>query len=184
MRAVQQIPALPIVEALFIYLPLAVHAAIGGWLVATRKTFSPATPYPPGVLIGLRVTGVVVAAFLVMHLPELRFASPGTHLGPGELATRLDRDLSTVTHGVPWRGLAYLVGTACATFHLAAGLWGAFAVSERARASLRRRRRAAWAIAALGTAMWLTLANVVVFRATGAPLFGEMIEDPSGAPCP
>jgi succinate dehydrogenase / fumarate reductase cytochrome b subunit len=187
-RAVQQLPALPLVEAVFIYLPLAVHAAIGGWLVATRRSFSPPTPYSPGVRLGVRATGIVVAAFLVMHLPELRFASPGAHLGPGELATRLDAHLSTVTHGVPWRGLAYLVGTACATFHLAAGLWGAFAVSERARASLRQRRWAAWAIAALGTVMWLTLANVVVFRATGAQLFGEMVEersiDPSGAPCP
>jgi succinate dehydrogenase / fumarate reductase cytochrome b subunit len=183
-RAVQQLPALPLVEAVFIYLPLAVHAAIGGWLVATRRSFSPPTPYSPGVRAGVRVTGVVVAAFLVMHLPELRFASPGEHLGPGELATRLDADLSTVTHGVPWRGLAYLVGTACATFHLAAGLWGAFAISERARASVKRRRWAAWAIAALGTVMWLTLADVVVFRATGAQLFGEMVEERSGAPCP
>jgi succinate dehydrogenase / fumarate reductase cytochrome b subunit len=183
-RAVQKLPALALVEAVLIYLPLAVHAAIGGWLVATRRSFSPPTPYSPGVRVGLRLTGVVVAAFLVMHLPELRFAARGMHLGPGELATRLDADLSTVSHGVPWRGLAYLVGTACATFHFAAGLWGAFAVHERARASLQQRRRAAWAIAVLGTVMWLTLANVVVFRATGAQLFGEMVEESSAAPCP
>jgi hypothetical protein len=49
---------------------------------------------------------------------------------------------------------------------------------------VKRRRWAAWAIAALGTVMWLTLADVVVFRATGAQLFGEMVEERSGAPCP
>jgi succinate dehydrogenase cytochrome b subunit len=184
-HAIQGIPALPLLEAVVVYVPLGVHGAIGAWLVATGRTLAgPTAPYSRAMRAAVRVTGVVVAAFLAMHLPELRFASPGVHLEGGALATRLDADLSSVSHGVPWRGLAYLVGSGCATFHFAGGLWGAFAVSERARGSERNRRWAAWALAALGTAMWLTLANVIVFRATGGQLFGEMVEEAPGTPCP
>jgi succinate dehydrogenase / fumarate reductase cytochrome b subunit len=184
-RALQQVPALPLVEAAFVYAPLAVHGAIGAWLVATgRNLASPPAPYPPAVRMAVRLTGVVVVAFLAMHLTELRFRAPGHPLAGGELATRLDADLSSVSWGVPWRGLAYLVGSACATFHLAAGFWGAFAKSERARDSARNRRWAALALAAVGAAMWLTLANVIVFRATGGQLFGEMREEAPGPPCP
>ncbi len=183
-HAVRQIPALAIVEAAVVYVPLAIHGAIGAWMVATRRNLARPSPYPRGVGITVRATGIVVAAFLVMHLPELRFYSPRVHLEGGELATRLDADLSSLSFGVPWRGLAYLLGTACATFHFAAGCWGAFAMTERARASTRRRRWAAWVLTALGALMWLTLADVVVFRATGAPLFGESPEPSSTRPCP
>jgi hypothetical protein len=145
---------------------------------------SHAAAYPPAVRTAIRVTGIVVVAFLAMHLPELRFYSPGVHLEAGELATRLDSDLSSVSKGVPWRGLAYLAGSGCATFHFAAGLWGAFAATERARGSARNRRWVAWTLAALGAAMWLTLANVIVFRATGGQLFGETLEETPTTPCP
>ena len=182
--AVQRIPALSIVEAVCVYVPLAFHGVIGAWLVVTGRNLASPPPYPRAVRTALRITGVVVAAFLAMHLPELRFYSPGVHLEGGELATRLDADLSSVSRGVPWRGLAYLVGSGCATFHLAAGLWGAFAATERARTSVRYRRWAAWTLTAAGAAMWLTLANVIVFRATGGQLFGEMLEETPGKPCP
>jgi succinate dehydrogenase / fumarate reductase cytochrome b subunit len=180
---VQGIPLLPLVEVLVVYAPLVVHGGLGLWLTATRRSLGPA-PYSRGVRVAMRVTGIVLAAFLAMHLPELRFYSPRVHLDGGELATRLDADLSTVTRGVPARGLAYLVGTASAAFHLAAGAWAAFASTAKARASVTRRRYAAWALVALGTAMWLTLANVVVFRATGAQLFGEPLEETPSTPCP
>jgi succinate dehydrogenase / fumarate reductase, cytochrome b subunit len=184
-HAVQRVPALSLLEVACVYVPLAVHGAIGAWLVATgRDLASPPPPYPRGVRIAVRATGVVLAAFLAMHLAELRFYSPGVHLDGGELATRLDADLSSVVRGVPWRGLAYLIGSGCATFHFAAGLWAAFAATAPARGSVRRRRWAAWALTALGAAMWLTFANVIVFRATGGQLFGETQEEPPGSSCP
>jgi succinate dehydrogenase/fumarate reductase cytochrome b subunit len=184
-HAIQRIPALPLLEAAVVYVPLAVHGVIGGWLVATgRELAGPKAPYSRAMRAAVRVTGVGVAAFLAMHLPELRFDSPGVHLEGGALATRLDADLSSVSHGVPWRGVVYLVGSGCAIFHLAAGLWGAFAARERARDSKRSRRWAAWTLAALGAAMWLALANVIVFRATGGQLFGERVEETPNAPCP
>lgn len=85
---------------------------------------------------------------------------------------------------MPWRGVAYLVGTGAVTFHFAAGLWGAFARSPRA-ALASTRRAAALAAAALGATMWLFFLDVVVLHATGARLFGSPASVPlSAEPCP
>jgi succinate dehydrogenase / fumarate reductase cytochrome b subunit len=182
--AIQRAPAVALFEWLLVFGPLLAHASIGLWLVATRRPLAGESPYPPPVRIAVRATGVAAAAFLAMHLSELRFRATGVRLGGGELATVLNADLSSVWHGVPWRGAAYLAGTACLAFHFSAGAW-AFA----ARARLGRRRKVrpwtGWAAAAFGVALWALLANVVVFRATGARLFGgEPEEEGSGAPCP
>jgi succinate dehydrogenase / fumarate reductase cytochrome b subunit len=170
---------LPLVEALFVFAPLLFHGALGLWLVIARKTLEPAPPYARWARLGMRITGVGALAFLVVHLPALRFHSPGVHLGGGELATLLDASLSTTSRGVPWWGLAYLVGTACVSFHFAAGLWGFVAMTRAVRPSAARRTRAAWGAMGLGLVLWLGFADVVVFRATGSPLFGAAPADVS-----
>jgi succinate dehydrogenase / fumarate reductase cytochrome b subunit len=180
--ALQRLPGLPVIEALFVFAPLLLHGAFGLWLVATRRPLVPSTPYPAALRLGMRASGVVVVAFLAMHLPELRFHAPSMRLDGAEMATRLDADLSATSHAVPWRGLAYLVGVACVTFHFAAGLWGAFAATDRGRASSHERRWAAWAAALFGAVILFTFANVVVFRATGAALFGGLQEDTTPTP--
>jgi hypothetical protein len=84
----------------------------------------------------------------------------------------LASDLSATSHGVPWRGIAYLLGTGCATFHLSVGLWGFFATSADG-STARKRKWAVYFLAAIGGVLWLTFANVVVLHATGARLFGS-----------
>jgi succinate dehydrogenase / fumarate reductase cytochrome b subunit len=182
--AVDRVPGLPLIEALLVFAPLVFHGALGLWLVATRTPLVPAAPYPRSLRLAMRATGIVVLAFLALHLPSIRFRVPGTRLGGGELATLLDAQLSTTSHGVPWQGLAYLVGTACVTFHFACGLWGFYATTRAGHASARRRRSAAWGALALGLVMWGTFADVVVLRATGSALLGEPGLPPARLPCP
>jgi len=182
--ALARIPALPLFELLFVLLPLLLHAAIGLWLVASRQPLSEPTPYPPTLAAAMRVTGLVALAFLAMHLPELRFRGLVQSPSGGELATRLAEDLSSTWHGLPWRGAAYLIGSACVVLHFAAGLWGFFARSPRG-ADARSRRWAALGAAMVGSAMWLLLVDAVVFHATGARLVGSPEADTSQVgPCP
>jgi succinate dehydrogenase / fumarate reductase cytochrome b subunit len=189
-RVYQSVPALPLLEVLFVFAPLAFHGAMGLWLTVTRRRLEPPVPYPPGLRVAMRATGVLTLAFLAMHLPELRFRQPGTRPDGGVLLTVLASNLSSTWHGVPWRGIAYLVAAGCASFHFAAGLWGCFVVS-RARAApaaahgVRADRGAAWAAGAIGAVLWLLLANVVVLHATGSRLFGAPARDAAGIdPCP
>jgi succinate dehydrogenase/fumarate reductase cytochrome b subunit (b558 family) len=182
--ALARIPALPLIEVLFVLLPLVIHAAIGLWLVASRQPLAEPSPYPPNVAAAMRVTGLVALAFLAMHLPELRFRGLVHSPTGGELATRLAADLSSTWHGLPWRGAAYLVASGCIVFHFAAGLWGFFARTRRG-ADGRARRWVALGVATIGAAMWLLLADAVVFHATGARLVGSRAPDTSQIePCP
>jgi succinate dehydrogenase cytochrome b subunit len=182
----ERIPALGVAETLFVFAPLVFHAGVGLWLVITRRPLATPSPYPRVLRGAMRATGVAVVAFLAMHLPELRFhAMDGAHLDGGELATLLAQDLSSTSHGVPWRGVAYLVGAGCATFHFAAGMWGFFATTRPGQTSAAVRRSVAWAAAVVGAVMWLSFANVVVFHATGARMFGGTPTEPGGSePCP
>jgi succinate dehydrogenase / fumarate reductase, cytochrome b subunit len=186
--AVHRLPALAWIEWALVFAPLSVPGLLGLWLLATRTPLTPLgerSPYPRGLRIAVRATGVVTVAFLAMHLSELRFRVPGARLGGAEIATLLVADLSSTWHGVPWRGAAYLAGTGCVTLHFVAGLW-AFVVRTRAGEGARTRRWAGWAAAVIGAAMWLLLVNVVVFEATGARLFGGPAEEAQGSrePCP
>jgi succinate dehydrogenase/fumarate reductase cytochrome b subunit len=183
--AVHRIPALAVFEWLLVVLPLLLHAAVGTWLVLTGRPLSGASPYPRPMHAAVRATGMVALAFLAMHLPELRFRVPAARLGGHELATVLVADLSSTWHGVPWRGVAYLVGTACVTFHFVTGVWG-LVVTARQGMSAPVRRFSAWAAGMAGAAIWLLFANIVVFHATGARLLGgvEAHDDRTGPRCP
>lgn len=184
-RWLQGFPGLAAVEVVLVLAPLAFHAAVGLWMIAARVPLAPASPYPPAVRVAVRVTGVLAVAFLALHLPGLRFRFGWAQPGGAALLTWLDADLSSMRWGLPLRALAYLVGSACVCFHLAAGLWGFFATTPRGE-SARSRRLAAWWSAAVGAILWIVFANVVVYHATGSRLFGGPGERASwsAAPCP
>jgi succinate dehydrogenase / fumarate reductase cytochrome b subunit len=181
---VARLPALWLLELIFVYVPLLIHAGVGLWLTFTRAPLATPSPYPPGLAGAMRWTGVALLAFLVAHLLEFRFrAGHAARLDGGGAASALAADLSSTWHGVPWQGLVYLAGTACVAFHFALGAWGFFASSARARARPDTRRPAAWVAAALAVAMWATLTDVVVLHATGRALAAGDFEGPS-EPCP
>jgi succinate dehydrogenase / fumarate reductase cytochrome b subunit len=184
--AMHRVPALALLEWLLVLAPLLIHAGLGMWLVLTGRRLAETSPYPAALGTAVRACGVAALAFLAIHLPELRFRTPSGRLPGYELETLLAADLSSTWHGVPWRGVAYLLGTACVTFHFAAGLW-AFVVTTRRGMSALARKRSVWAAAAIGTVIWILFANIVVFHATGARLLGGAhAHDDRGRslPCP
>lgn len=184
-----RVPALVVLEALFVYVPLLFHTGFGLWLVATRRPLVEPSPYPPRWRLAVRATGVIGALFLVLHLPELRFRNFSLLSSPsgGELLTWLTADLSSTFHGWPLKAALYLFACACTTFHFAAGSWAVFAGTRLGMDDARARRRSAWAAALGGSALWLVFANTVVYHATGASLFGgpaPEVEAAPGAECP
>ena len=57
MAKYDHVPALPLFEALFVYVPLLFHTAFGLWLVATRRPFGEPSPYSPRWKVAVRRTG-------------------------------------------------------------------------------------------------------------------------------
>lgn len=183
-RAFTRVPLLGLVEALFVFAPLLFHTGFGLWLVVRRRPLRTPSPYSPTFRAAMRVTGVLAVAFLAMHLPELRFREPAVRPGGAVLLAVLDADLSSMAHGLPWRAVAYLLGSACVCFHFAVGLWGFFAATPRGAVARTRRHAGGWAVA-VGVTLWLLFADVVVYHATGARLLGGAAHDEtSTAPCP
>jgi succinate dehydrogenase / fumarate reductase cytochrome b subunit len=186
-----RVPALGLLEALLVYLPLLFHGSYGLWLTVTRKPLPGPTVYSPGWRLAVRATGAVGAAFVALHLSELRFRAGGLldHPSGGQLLTWLTADLSSTFHGWPLVAVAYLFASACATFHFVAGSWGVFAATRHGQEDGRARSRSAWAAALAGAALWLMFANTVVLHATGTGLLGAATppaadDAPAGPPCP
>jgi len=182
----QGIPGIALFEWLLVFTPLVVHTSIGLWLVVTRRRLVEPSPYPERLRIAVRTAGIAAVAFIALHLSELRFRTLGVRPDGGELETLLAAGLSSTWRGMPLRGITYLAGTACVAFHFAAGSWGFFATTRICKEP-RARSWAAWAAGALGAAVWLLLANIVIFHATGSRLFGGPGGDDDASarvPCP
>jgi succinate dehydrogenase/fumarate reductase cytochrome b subunit (b558 family) len=182
-RAFERTPVVVAAEVLFVFAPLAAHAGIGTWLVLAKRALVDGSPYAPGIALAMRVTGIVALFYLAMHLVEFRFASLAADMRPELLATRLAARLSSTTHGLPVRGIFYLVGVGSAVFHFATGLWG-WLVSSARVATERAKRTCAWACGTLGVILALVFANVIVYYATGTRMFGSPALPEPAAPCP
>src|SRR5690606_37518247 len=130
------LPAAPLWHVL-VLAPLAFHAGYG-IVLAMRPRYNVGR-YPLSsnwTYTLLRLSGLFVLGFVLLHmalfwLPQLR-----GELGPGEMHAALTRRLSSTVASIPLIGLGYLLGLGASVFHLTAGLWN-FA----ARWGLTRSRR-------------------------------------------
>lgn len=172
LRRVLGFPGAPWIELLAIGVPLGLHAALGLYATARR------IPWREGLSSDLRavlrVTGLVLFAFLVFHLADFRWARAFGGLRFGELPTEVAMRLSSTTAGVPVRAIVYLVGLGAALVHLVAGVWG-MSTSKVLRG--------------LATAASLVLfvggCEGVVYLATGfRVLGGPAVLEIDRAPCP
>ncbi|MDP9036133.1 MAG: hypothetical protein M3O50_15130 [Myxococcota bacterium] len=181
----------PYLPWLLVAAPLAFHGFFGLWLVVTSAPAPEPRPYPTGVRVAMRWTGVAALAFVAFHLSSTWSLSSWVVRGRAEsdglqLASRLASELSSTSRSVPWRAVAYLLGSTCATFHFVVGAWGFFA-GTRAGEGARARRWAAWLTAVVGIGIAAAYGNVVAYYATGARLFGGARADtatPAECPAP
>ena len=170
--AVQSVPAFRVLGIVFIWIPLALHAAYGLYIIVRRKPHGPAYLYSTRVRVLMRVTAVIALAFILFHAALLRPASAS-----GSLYTELAARLSTTTASIPLIALFYMLGITATVFHFAAGTWGAFVTwgwlpSSRAKAVGRV------AFGVMGAGLMAAGALTVVCLATGTRFFkaGEFTE--------
>lgn len=186
-------PLFGIFEVLFVFAPLAFYVVYGVVLArAKRKSESDGDGdgnggAPRTTLDVLhRVTGLVIAVFVIAHVGELRVARAVSGWGAASLHTKLVEHLSWTVWGLPLTAIAYLVAVAASAFHVAYGL--SRAAGSRGFVAPERQKRADIAIAAFGVGLFLVGAASVITLATGrflpAPGGGAMdprCETPSEA---
>jgi succinate dehydrogenase/fumarate reductase cytochrome b subunit (b558 family) len=171
--ALQAVPGRPLLEAALIFVPLIFHGLYGTAIVLGWAEAPPEPLYAhPWSRSMQRATGVVGFLFVAFHVAAIRVPALIGHLAPADFFPKLTDDLSSTTrYGVPAFAMAYLLGLAATSYHLANGLSRFF---QRLPMSENPRTRRALSLACtmVGSALFLLGANTVVYFATGASLIG------------
>ena len=184
-------PIIGFLEVVLILVPMLFHAGYGIVLAVRPRPAKHA--YDSGLMLSLeRISGIIVLVFVVAHVWETRVQAWNGHLLVGSYSTRLVADLSTLSGGIPWIALGYLVGLAATVFHLVNGLtsfcrtWGiarAPAALERARLFIRIAGIAVFAVGAATTVEVASGARLFPAEQPGAAgLCGSSAPAPSALP--
>lgn len=148
---------------LLVVLALALHVVSGIRRLARRRVpDSELARYGGRRLWAMqRISAVVVLAFVLVHVYELRVARLAFGLSADALHSTLEGRLSSTWGGVPWTALFYLAGLGATAFHVANGLF--VALGDRLVTRARRR----FVTVALGAILFGTGGATVVSLATG-----------------
>jgi succinate dehydrogenase / fumarate reductase cytochrome b subunit len=124
--AVNQIHALgvilPVVEWVFIFIPLLFHGIVGLIIISSGMPNASAYPYNGNIRYTLqRATGMIVFAFIVWHVIQMHHM--GLLLGGGKFEPEFATSSVVVTLAPLWIRVLYGIGVTCAVYHLANGLW-------------------------------------------------------------
>ncbi len=179
-QSLAQIPLLAVVEVLFVFAPLAFHAAYGAWMLATKRTASDPSPLGPTLARASRACAWIALAFIAWHLWETRIHAWRAGVAPEAFYATLAWKMSSVSHGFPTRAIAYLVGVTATVAHFTLGAY-AYGVTAGWFPKADQKRRAAWGIGALGVMLFLASVSTVISLATGMH-FSSTPKTPECAP--
>lgn len=115
-------PLLLPVEFLFIFLPMAFHAAVGFAIIAGGLPNVGSYPYVGNVRYTLqRATGMIAFAFILWHVIQLHWL--GAPLGGGKFDPHHATSSAASAIAPLGVSLLYAIGVLSAVFHLSNGLW-------------------------------------------------------------
>jgi len=154
-------------QLVLVVLPLSFHAGFGVLLAVRSRNNVDAYPVSrTWMYLAQRVTGVVTFAFVSWHVAHLWVPQLVGTLGPHQMYSKLEEDLSTTSAGFPVMAALMMAGVGASSFHFANGVWS-FAVGW----GLVRRRSRQSAVAAatvvLGVVLFVAGMDSVVYFATG-----------------
>ncbi len=113
---------LPVVEWLFIFLPMLFHAVVGFMIIANGLPNVGSYPYVGNVRYTLqRATGMIAFVFIIGHIVHLHWM--GRPLGGGQFDPHAATSSAAVAIHPLLASMLYAIGVLCAVFHFANGLW-------------------------------------------------------------
>lgn len=166
-RDISHLPFVTAIEFAVILLPLAFHMLYGIWIALSGKANVGRYTYSRNWMYTLqRVSGLVAAVFIVLHLKDYWWPKMMGTMEPAQFYPALCANMSSTTKGVPLFALWYVFGITACVFHFANGLWG-FCFSWGITVSRRSQRMAASLFGVVGLVVWFLGANTAVYFATG-----------------
>jgi succinate dehydrogenase / fumarate reductase cytochrome b subunit len=137
-----------ILEWPFIFIPIGFHALVGFWIIAGGLPNVGSYPYGANIRYTLqRATGMLVAAFIIFHLWQMHHL--GKALGGGHFDSEHAASSAAIVLDPLLMKLIYTVGTLCAVYHLANGIW-TFGITWGIWISDQAQRRAGYGCAVVG----------------------------------
>jgi succinate dehydrogenase / fumarate reductase cytochrome b subunit len=111
--------ALPVVEWVFIFIPLIFHAGYGFVRIYDSQANAAEYPYPKNIRYTLqRITGMVAFVYILFHVAQLH------HLGFGQFnPEQATSSAAAAIGGRFWMQAIYVVGVLACVYHLANGIW-------------------------------------------------------------
>lgn len=116
---------LPIMEIMFIGLPIIFHAGLGLYIAYTMRSNTTQYNYARNWLYFFqRVTGVFLIFYIAQHVASMRFGfwGLGNHLSVNDHVDKayeiVNQDLSN-----PWILAFYILGVIASSYHFSYGLW-------------------------------------------------------------
>ncbi len=166
-RDISHLPFVTLIEFAVILLPLLFHTTYGIWIAINGKPNVGKYTYSRNWMYTLqRVSGLVAAVFIVLHLKDYWWPKMVGKMEPSQFYPQLCENMSATNHGVPIMALWYVIGIAACVFHFANGLWG-FCFSWGITVSRRSQRMAASVFGLVGLALFFLGANTAIYFATG-----------------
>ncbi|KAF0241742.1 MAG: succinate dehydrogenase cytochrome b556 subunit, partial [bacterium] len=129
LRAIFPGPMLPIVELLFIAIPIAFHAFLGIYISLTMKSNASSYSYLRNWLyLSQRITGLFLVFYITLHVASMRFGfwGLGNRLSVSDHAMDLVNTPFSIVHtdlSQPVVLAFYILGILAAAYHLSFGLW-------------------------------------------------------------
>jgi succinate dehydrogenase / fumarate reductase cytochrome b subunit len=156
-------PLLPIVEWVFIFIPILFHAIIGVAIIAGAVPNTTSYPYEANWRYTMqRVTGMIAFVFIAYHvfhmhgwfhnerwLTEVAYPYGGAQFSPYSAASSAGLALQNTVVAA-----AYVVGMLACVFHLANGIW-TMGITWGVWTSEAAQRRALWVCGVFGVLLGL-----------------------------
>jgi succinate dehydrogenase / fumarate reductase cytochrome b subunit len=137
-----------ILEWVFIFIPIGFHALVGFWIISGGLPNVGSYPYGSNIRYTLqRATGMLVAAFILFHLWQMHHL--GKPLGGGSFNPEHAASSAAIVLSPILMKVIYTVGTLCAVYHLANGIW-TFGITWGIWTSEGAQRRAGYLCAVVG----------------------------------
>lgn len=154
-RWIHGLPFLPVIELLFIFLPLAFHAGYGIVIARTGESNVRQYPWLDNWRYTLqRVTGWIAVFFILVHLGHFRFAhwlGGPTYLGSPDPFAMTQLGFARVFPFEVWAAF-YAVGVLASVFHFCNGIC-TFCITWGITIGDRSRRRVSVGAAGLGVVL-------------------------------
>lgn len=168
-------PLLPFVEWTFIFIPILFHGIVGTMIAMGSLPNMSQYQYGSNIRYTFqRVTGMIVAAFILFHIWHLH------HLGSALRGGNFDPEHATssaaLAIGTLPMQIIYAVGTLCAVYHLSNGLW-TFGITWGIWTSEGAQRRAGYVCTAFGIGLAVIGMTALYGMSTADVAEAEAYED-------